>query len=111
MIQVHLFLPYDIDMIHKFTTYKYLQNESVQYQIHLYSYFHFHWKMRFTRGAIQLLHNAVGRWGGGGVCEIFPVKKHYECIKFNVVSIMRGWVGVKFPGKKPYVTLEWPQNE
>ena len=57
--------------------------------------------MRFTRGAIQLLHNAVGR---GGVCVIFPVKKHYECVKFNVVSIMRGWVGVKFPGKKPLVT-------
>ena len=100
MKQIHLCLPYDIDMIHKFTTYKYLQNESVQYQIHSYS--HFHWKMRFTRGAIQLLHNAVGR--GGCVCVIFPVKKHYECVKFNVVSIMRGWVGVKFPGKNTHLS-------
>ena len=27
---------------------------------------------------------------------------------FNVISITRGWVGIQFPGKKCYVTLEWP---
>ena len=28
---------------------------------------------------------------------------------FNVITVTRGWVGVPFPGKKHYVTLEWPQ--
>ena len=41
-----------------------------------------------------MLHNAVGG-GGGGVR-----KKHYEGVRFNVISVMRGWVGVKFPEKK-----------
>ena len=27
---------------------------------------------------------------------------------FNVISITRGWLGVQFPEKKHYVTLEWP---
>ena len=35
-------------------------------------------------------------------------KKHYEDIQFNVISVTRGWVGVEFPEKKRYVTLEWP---
>ena len=26
----------------------------------------------------------------------------------TLFSVTRGWVGVKFPGKKRYVTLEWP---
>ena len=26
----------------------------------------------------------------------------------NSVSVTRGWVGVQFPGKKRFVTLEWP---
>ncbi len=47
-------------------------------------------------GAIQVLRNAVG--GGGGVS--FPEKKRYEGVWFNVISVTRGWVGVKFPGKK-----------
>ena len=49
---------------------------------------------------------------GVGV-SAFPEKfKRYECVRFNVnISVTRGWVGVKFPGKKRYVTLEWPQNE
>ena len=36
------------------------------------------------------------------------VKNRYEGVRFNVVSVMRGWVGVKFSGKTHYVTLEWP---
>ena len=45
---------------------------------------------------------------GGGVR--FSGKKHYEGVRFNVISITRGWVGVQFPDeKKRYVTLqEWP---
>ena len=43
---------------------------------------------------------------GGGVS--FPGKKHYEGVRFNVISVTRGWVAAKFPGKKRYVTLEWP---
>ena len=27
-------------------------------------------------------------------------------VRFNVIGVTRGWVGVKFPGKKCYVTLE-----
>ena len=45
--------------------------------------------------------------GGGGGCQIFR-KKRYEGVRFNVISFKRGWVGVQFPGKKRYVTLEWP---
>ena len=47
--------------------------------------------------------NAIG---GGGVS--FQGKKGYEGVRFNVISVTRRWVGVKFPGKKHYVTLEWP---
>ena len=36
----------------------------------------------------------------------FSRKKRYEGVRFNVISITRGWVGVRFPGKKRYVTLE-----
>ena len=46
---------------------------------------------------------------GGGVK--FSIKKRYEGVRFNVISIMRGWVGVTFPGEKHYVTLEWPHNK
>ena len=53
-------------------------------------------------GAIQVLRNAVG--GGGGVK--FSRKKRYEGVKFNVISVTRGWVGVQFPEKKRYLTLE-----
>ena len=50
-----------------------------------------------------MLRNAMGV---GGVS--FPGKKRYEGVMFNVISITREWVGVKFPGIKRYVTLEWP---
>ena len=49
--------------------------------------------------AIQELRNAVG-----GVK--FPTKKRYDDVQFNVISDTRGWVCVKFPVKKHYVTLE-----
>ena len=56
-----------------------------------------------------MLRNAVGgvsfpreRESGGDK----DVKKRYEGVRFNVISVTRKWVGVKFPGKKRYVTLE-----
>ena len=42
-------------------------------------------------------------WG----CQLSGGKR-YEGVRFNVFSITKGRVGVKFPGKKRYVTLEWP---
>ena len=41
-----------------------------------------------------MLRNAVG---GGGFK--FPRKMHDEGVRFNVISITRGWVGVNFPEK------------
>ena len=38
----------------------------------------------------------------------FSGKKRYEGVRFNVIIVTRGWVGVQFPEKKRYVTLEWP---
>ena len=38
----------------------------------------------------------------------FSEEKRYEGVRFNVISVTRGWVGVQIPGKKHYVTLEWP---
>ena len=52
-------------------------------------------------GAIQVLRNADG---GGGVT--FFRKKALRRCKVHVISVTRGWVGVQFPGKKRYVTLE-----
>ena len=48
--------------------------------------------------------------GGGGVK--FSGKKRYEGVRFNVISVTRGWVRVLFPRKKRYVTvtLEWPPS-
>ena len=46
-----------------------------------------------------MLRNAMGE---GGVS--FSGKKRYEGVTFNVISVKSGWVGVKFPGKKCYVT-------
>ena len=43
--------------------------------------------------------------GVGGVS--FPGKKCYEGVRFNVINVTRGWVGVNFPRKKRYITLEW----
>ena len=37
--------------------------------------------------------------GGGGGGVSFSGKKHYEGVMFNVISVMRGWVGVQFPEK------------
>ena len=64
------------------------------------------WGVFVSKGAIQVLCNA----DGGGGCQIFQ-EKCYEGVRFNVISVTRGWVGVKFQGKKRYVTLEWPQND
>ena len=50
-----------------------------------------------------MLCNAMGVGG----CQLSR-KKRYEGALFNVISITRGWVRVKYPGKKHYVTLEWP---
>ena len=58
------------------------------------------WKLYITLGAIQVLRNADGVGGG---CPFF----RYEGVRFNVISVTRGWVGVQIPGKKRYVTLEW----
>ena len=44
--------------------------------------------------------------GGGGVR--FYGKKRCQGVRFNVICVTRGWVGVQFPQKKRYVTLEWP---
>ena len=48
-----------------------------------------------------MLRNAVG-----GACQIFQ-KNRYKGVRFNVISVTRGWVGIQFPEKKRYVTLEW----
>ena len=40
----------------------------------------------------------VTQLGVGGVR--FHGKKRYEDVRFNVISVTRGCVGVKFPGKK-----------
>ena len=42
-----------------------------------------------------MLRNAVG-------VSAFPEKKRYGGVRFNVISVTRGWVWVKFPGKKRY---------
>ena len=54
-------------------------------------------------GAIQVLRNAVG----GGRVSGFLEKTRYEDVRFNIISVTRGWVGVEFSEKKHYVTLEW----
>ena len=51
---------------------------------------------------------SAGGGGGGGIN--FSGKKHYEGVRFNVISVTRGSVGVPFPEKKRYVTLEWPNT-
>ena len=43
----------------------------------------------------------IMQWGGGRVPNS-PEK----CCEVNVISVTRGWVGVKFPEKKRYVALE-----
>ena len=46
-------------------------------------------------GAIQVLRNA----DGVGVVR-FSGKKRYEGVRFNVICVTRGWVGVQFSGEK-----------
>ena len=55
-----------------------------------------------------MLRNANG--GGEGVSD-FPETNRYEGVMFNVISVTRGWVGVQFPEKLRYVTLEWPLSD
>ena len=51
-----------------------------------------------------MLRNAVGgRWGSA-----FLEKSVTEVYGSTLLALRGGWVGVKFPGKKRYVTLEWP---
>ena len=57
------------------------------------------------QGAIQVLRNAVG----GGWMSAFLKKSVTEVYGSMLLALRGGWVGVKFPGKKRYVTLEWPQ--
>ena len=52
-----------------------------------------------------MLRNADGVGGAK-----FSGKKHYEGLRFNVISITMGWVGVQFPEKQRYITLEWPST-
>ena len=43
-----------------------------------------------------MLRNADG--GGGG--QILRGKNRYEGVRFNVICVTRGWVGVQFPPTK-----------
>ena len=52
-------------------------------------------------GAIQVLRNAIWGWGVSAFKE-----KSVTKVRFNGISIARGWVGGISPGKKRYVTLE-----
>ena len=42
------------------------------------------------------------------VVSHFSEKKRYEGVRLNIIIVTRGWVGVEFPGKKHYVTLQRP---
>ena len=44
-----------------------------------------------------MFRNTMRSGGGEGVS--FPGKKRYEGVRFNVISVTRVWVGVRFPGK------------
>ena len=41
---------------------------------------------------------------------MFSVKNRYEGVRFNIISVARGWVGCPISRKKStgYVTFEWP---
>ena len=49
-------------------------------------------------------------WGGGVLNYLEKWVNNYEGVTFNVIGVSRGWVGVQIPGKRHYVTLEWPLN-
>ena len=51
-----------------------------------------------------MLRNAMVGVGG---CVRFPGKEHYKGVRFNIISVTRGSMGVKCPGKKRYATLQW----
>ena len=51
-------------------------------------------------GAIHVLVRLRNAVGGGRVSE-FPEKSITKMYGSNVISIMRGWVGVEFPEEKP----------
>ena len=40
------------------------------------------------------------------MCQID--KRIFLGVRFNIISLTNKWVGVKFPEKQHYVTLEWP---
>ena len=44
---------------------------------------------------VEVLRNTVGLGG----CQISLKKKHYEEVRFNVISVTRGRVGIAFPEK------------
>ena len=44
--------------------------------------------------------------GVGGVK--FSGKKRYEDLRFNVIRVMRGWVGGQLPTQKKRYVTEWP---
>ena len=46
--------------------------------------------------SLQVISNALGRRGG---VSDFPERFFYEGIRFNAISVTRGWVGVQYPGK------------
>ena len=54
-----------------------------------------------------MLRNAMVGGGCQWVGDVsFRGKKRYEGVRFNVISVTRGvGGGVKFPGKRRYVTL------
>ena len=49
---------------------------------------------KFVRILTQLSPSILLRFSG---------KKRYEGVRFDVISVTRGWVGVQFPEKKRYV--------
>ena len=55
--------------------------------------------LRNTCMALNAVGGGEGGGGGGGGGVSFPGKMCCKGVRFNVVSIMRGWVGVKFPGR------------
>ena len=48
----------------------------------------------------------VTQWGWVGVS--FPEKKHYEGVRFNVISVARGGSGSNFQGKSVTLHLSSP---
>ena len=59
---------------------------------------------------IQVLR--ITQMEGGGGWITFSGGKRYEGVRFNVISVTRGgWVGVQFPKKKRYATLEWSHSQ